>query len=244
MELRLVASSVAEPALAPEPSTGRWQGGAGPAGQHATLLQVFTLVVALVCQGIGWMGLALRYPWPHPPPPEPPPVQAQLINVDISDQAPAPPDAAPPDQPAPAPAPEPDVPPLPALPQPSPAVAFAVPTDVPPSPIAPKAIAPVPVAPAPPAAPQVRRITYGQGEGRQPAPQYPAQAVNERQEGAVLVRFTVGEDGRVLTAQVASPCRWPLLNQAALSAVRDLWHFPSGPTRLYEVSIRFKLNQL
>ena len=151
MELPLVASSVSEPALVPERSTGRRNGRAGPAGQQATLLQVFTLVVALVCQGVGWIGLALRYPWPHPRLPKP----RSARRCSAVDQRPdrlaiRQPRAArhgpPPDQPAPAPAPEPDVPPLPALPQPSPAVAFAVPTDVPPSPIAPAQSAPPPAA--------------------------------------------------------------------------------------------------
>lgn len=241
--MHLTASNTAEAALAAKPPA-RWRP-SGTGGRQASLLETFTLALALLSLGVGWLGLGLHYPWPRPPAPQPPPVQAQLINVEISRQAPAPSsDTPPPKQPAPAPEPQPDVPPLPALPQPNPAMAFAVPTEVPPTLAVPRAVVPVPIVPSVPASPQVRHITYGQGEGRQPAPEYPAQAVDERQEGVVLVRFTVGEDGRVVMAQVATPCRWPLLNQAALSAVRDLWHFPSGPTRLYEVSIRFKLNQL
>lgn len=91
-------------------------------------------------------------------------------------------------------------------------------------------------APAP-----AQTLTYGQGEGRQPAPEYPRQAVREGQEGTVRVRFTVGESGRVLAAEAIDPCPWPLLNEAALRAIRERWRFRSGAPRAYEVSIRFAL---
>jgi outer membrane biosynthesis protein TonB len=45
-----------------------------------------------------------------------------------------------------------------------------------------------------------QRLTYGQGEGRQPAPEYPLEAKLAHQQGSVIVRFTVGEDGRVQNA--------------------------------------------
>jgi periplasmic protein TonB len=93
------------------------------------------------------------------------------------------------------------------------------------------------------AGPVATRLTFGQGEGNQPPPQYPRQAILAREQGTVGLRFTVGEDGRVLWVQVVVPCRWPLLNQAAADAVRDTWHFPPGPRRLYEVPIEFQLHQ-
>src|SRR5690606_11982859 len=92
-------------------------------------------------------------------------------------------------------------------------------------------------APAPP----VQTLTYGRGEGRQPAPDYPRVAVRQGQEGVVRVRFSVGEDGRVLGAEAVGRCPWPLLNDSALRAVREKWRFPRGAVRLYEVAIRFEL---
>jgi protein TonB len=100
-----------------------------------------------------------------------------------------------------------------------------------------------PAAPTPAPATPVQPITYGQGEGKQPAPEYPRQAVREGQEGVVTVRFTVGGDGRVLAAEAVSPAPWPLLNEAALRAVRERWRFRPGPLRLYEVAIRFELKK-
>jgi protein TonB len=107
---------------------------------------------------------------------------------------------------------------------------------------APQAIAPARVAPT--TAPAIRRITFGQGEGRQPPPEYPREAIQAGQEGVVVVRFSVGADGTVQAAQLATPSRWPLLNQAALAVVRDRWRLGPGPPRTYEVSIRFQLNRL
>jgi TonB family protein len=90
-----------------------------------------------------------------------------------------------------------------------------------------------------PAKPQ--RIIYGQGEGRQPAPDYPREAAMAHQQGNVIVRFVVGEDGRVQSAQAVVPCPYPLLNQSAVRAVRETWRFRAGPVRNYEVTIVFQL---
>ena len=92
-------------------------------------------------------------------------------------------------------------------------------------------------------APPVQPLTFGHGEGKQPAPEYPTQAMRAGQEGVVTIRFTVGENGRVPSAEAMSPSAWPLLNQAALRVVRERWRFRSGPVRLYEVSIRFQLQK-
>jgi len=91
--------------------------------------------------------------------------------------------------------------------------------------------------------PAVQQITFGAGEGQQPTPEYPLQAALARQQGTVVVRFTVGTEGQVLDAEAIKPCHTSLLNQAAVRAVRDTWRFVSGPMRCYEVSIEFKLTQ-
>jgi TonB family protein len=94
-----------------------------------------------------------------------------------------------------------------------------------------------------PAAPPVQSLTYGQGEGRQPAPRYPRRAIREGQEGTVLVRLSVNENGRVMSATAVSPSPWPLLNDAALEAVRQRWRFSPGSLRYFEVPIRFELER-
>lgn len=224
-----------------------------PARQSASLISFATLVIWLFCLGVGATGLLLPYARPQPPAPEPPPVIAEVLNVQLSHDPlpPPPPRVAAPDPLQPPtidhavmlPAP----PALVAVAEPSPAVAFALPVEGP-SRIVDAAQAspvvreePTVQVPAPP--PPVQAITYGQGEGRQPAPEYPRRAVREGQEGVVTIRFSVGEDGRVITAQAVSPSPWPILNDAALRVVRDRWRFREGPPRLYEVAIRFELTK-
>jgi protein TonB len=94
------------------------------------------------------------------------------------------------------------------------------------------------------AIPAPTRLTFGQGAGRQPAPDYPYQAVRRNQTGTVRIRFTVGENGRVTDAEAVQPCEWDLLNNSAVSAVRTRWRFPSGQERIYEVDIRFEIKDL
>ena len=88
-----------------------------------------------------------------------------------------------------------------------------------------------------------QQLTYGQGDGRQPAPEYPYRAKREGQEGVVKVRFCVGEDGRVVSVEAAAPSPWPMLDESALRVVRERWRFRAGPVRNYEVAIRFQLTR-
>ncbi|MDR2862310.1 MAG: energy transducer TonB [Puniceicoccales bacterium] len=178
---------------------------------------------------------------PDSPPPPPPTLSAPLDTIPVADPASiefalpieAPTQLVPAPQAAYA-APLPkkdDTPPPPPAPPPAPVAAPAAP--------APAPVTPPPPAPPAPAAPH--RITYGQGLGRQPAPNYPYQAIRRSQTGTVRVRFTVGTDGHVLQAEPVVPCDWPLLNDSAASTVHHRWRFPPGPERVYEVDIRFEL---
>ena len=221
--------------------------------EESGLISIFTLVLWLGCLAIGIIGFGLPYLRPQPPAKTPPPVIAQLLDVELTSDplppvnpAPAPPNLLQP-PPLAKPANVPSAPPMMAVAAPSPQIAFAVPID------APARVVPVkeasfrtvesaPVVPTPtPPAPQP--LTFGQGEGKQPAPNYPRQALREGQEGVVIVRMTVREDGRVLAAEAASPSPWPLLNDAALRAVKSRWRFAPGAVRAYEVAIRFQLNR-
>lgn len=92
-------------------------------------------------------------------------------------------------------------------------------------------------------APGVTHLTYGEGEGDQPAPEEPEEAVLDGEDGTVVVRMTVDEDGRVIEAHAVSPCRWPLLNSAAVHAIRSTWRFRRGSVRIYEVAIEFDINR-
>jgi protein TonB len=213
-----------------------------------SLLAVLTLVLwlmALIAGAIGLLWQVGTIPPAQVAAPEP--VTAELVNsdpaliqpelsdasVDASDSAPSPTDTPPP---------PPVATPLALAAAPSAAIAFAVPVDEPIRIVSAAQAAPAPKPAALPTPVVVHHLVFGQGEGRQPAPEYPPQAVIERQEGIVVVRFTVGEDGRVITADVATPSRWPVLNQAALDVVRDRWRLSPGTVRTEDVRIRFQLN--
>jgi TonB family protein len=132
------------------------------------------------------------------------------------------------------------LPPAPAVAVASPAIAFALPVEGLVRLVDVKRAAPMkPLSAVGPA--NVQRLTLGEGEGKQPNPEYPREAALASQEGTIIVRFTVGADGRVTKAEAVVPCRWPLLNQAALRKVREAWRFPPGAVRSYEISIEFQL---
>ncbi|MEI7954537.1 MAG: TonB family protein [Verrucomicrobiota bacterium] len=76
--------------------------------------------------------------------------------------------------------------------------------------------------------------------GKMPPPIYPAQARSKGQSGSVLIEFTVGIDGRVLSAYAKEPSRWPLLDNEALDTVRR-WTFPPGTVMKLQRQIDFKL---
>jgi TonB family protein len=195
--------------------------------REAGLLPVGTLVLWSACVVVGLVGLF----WPHRPTvlaPAPVPTNALLLNVEAINQH-APAEAKPPSAEISTP------PELPAVAAPSPAIAFAEPVN-----------APVRVVTAPrivTTGPAIIQLTFGEGEGAQPPLEYPPEAVINGQEGTVIVRLTVDQDGRVTDAVAISPCPWPLLNNAAVRAVRTTWRFQSGPVRSYEVSIQFQLNR-
>jgi protein TonB len=218
----------------------------------SAVVPVLTLILWLGCLAVGIAGVLVPYARPLPPKPAPPPIVAKLLNVELTTD-PLPPVSQPPKlpdlmQPPPV-APPPVVPPPPsmAVAAPSPNIAFAVPIAeparvVPAAEASYRTVEKPKVAPAP--APVVAQpLTFGHGEGRQPAPEYPRQAERQGQEGVVTVRMTVGEDGRVLAAEAVSPSPWPLLNQAALRVVKSRWRFVPGTLRAYEVAIRFQLKK-
>ena len=221
--------------------------------EEPLLMAAGTLAVWLFCVAIGATGLVISYARPRPLEKVAPVLNAELLNVELSEEplasTPTPPlpmDLA---QPPPLnqPVVTPQAPPMLAVAEPSPKIAFAVPVAAP-AKIVPASQASfrtveVPAVVPAPAAPTPQPLTFGQGEGKQPAPEYPRQSLREGQEGTVVVRLTVGESGRVMAADAATPSPWPLLNDAALRVVRSRWRFAAGTLRAYEVAIRFTLSK-
>lgn len=84
-------------------------------------------------------------------------------------------------------------------------------------------------------------LTMGQGEGRQPWPEYPAESLRRRESGAVQVRFSVLRTGEVAETRVVSSSGWPRLDRAATTAILRRWQFPAGEPREYEITIQFQI---
>ena len=217
------------------------------------LLPILTFVVWAAMVVAAAIGIALPYERFKAASKPPEPMAAVMLDIELVPDrppmvlprsAPPPPNAPPP---VPKLAPLPVSPPVVPVVAATPAIAFAVPIDAP-APVVEPAVteraftdAPVVAQPAiTQAVPQP--LIFGQGEGRQPAPDYPRQALRTGQEGVVVVQFTVSENGLVLKAGATIPSPWPLLNEAAVRVVKSRWRFAPGALREYQVSIRFELS--
>lgn len=222
------------------------------AGEDLKLTPVVTLVIWLGCLVVGALGLTLAYPAPRAVVSTSSLVPVELLDVELTSEPLTLPETLPSPaaitepSPAPRPASVPEAAPLVAVAAPSAPVAFALPVEAPAKtvPVAEAAHTrpgtPI-VAPSPSSAPQT--LTFGVGEGKQPAPGYPLAAVRAGQEGTVRVGFTVGEDGRVVSARLVSTSPWIMLNNSALQTIRYRWRFKPGAARRYEVSIHFQLQK-
>ena len=204
------------------------------------LAPVLTFVGWVVCLAVGLLGFLLPYARPHQSVNPTQSVKVQRLVVELSKEpvAPSETERLPgPRSSVPLPADAMAPPPI-AVAQPSAAIAFAVPVE------GPTRVVPFDQATyARPSqrVPAVQRLTFGEGEGQQLSPEYPTQAIQQHQEGTVVVRLVVGESGEVISAEAVQPCLWPLLNESALRTVRYKWRFSAGAVRIYDVAIRFQI---
>ncbi|MGA2605163.1 MAG: energy transducer TonB [Verrucomicrobiia bacterium] len=207
----------------------------------ASLVPVATFVTWMVCLAVGILGLLLPYSRVHPFVKVPEPVKVEKLFVQLGKETITPTEnerqpgnggllaALPSDEMAP--------PPIPVA-EPSAAIAFAVPVE--------GATRVVPFGqaaygrPSKPV-PTVQRLTFGVGEGQQASPEYPREAIEQHQEGTVVIRLVVGESGLVTSAEVIHACPWPLLNESAVRTVRHQWRFAPGAVRTYDVPIHFQI---
>jgi TonB family protein len=192
------------------------------------LTSVVTAVMWLVFATGGVAGLRLQYQQAQARAKEIPPVTAEKMDVRLIGTAAA--NAAAPaveSNSSPAPPAMPSL--LPVL-APSPEIPFAVPVN-----------APLQKAQI---GPPVQHLVFGTGEGDKPPPEYPSEAKLAHQQGTVVVRFTTDENGHVIDAQASVPSPCPLLNEAAVRAVRETWDdFPKGKFHTYDISFQFELHQ-
>jgi TonB family protein len=83
--------------------------------------------------------------------------------------------------------------------------------------------------------------TTGNG-GERPEPPYPKIALDQGQQGTVMLRMTVDDAGLIQTIEVAQSSGFPVLDHSALEFVKRHWTIPPGQgTRIYEATITYKL---
>jgi TonB family protein len=70
---------------------------------------------------------------------------------------------------------------------------------------------------------------------------YPRAARKRGYEGAPVVEFTIGENGKLLNLSLAKPSSYKTLDEAALKAVKNAGPYPDIPGPLNLKSINFKL---
>jgi protein TonB len=210
-------------------------------------VQILTFAMWLTCVGVGATGLELGWPGLRARHVEPPAIEATFIETPLSQESP-PPEATPPEPvlvprvDTPPQAPDlPDLPPLPELPVFVEKVAPVAPQIKPETKVQRIARTNDNTARSSTGTPSVQNLIMGVGEGRQPAPEYPHDALARHQEGTVIIQFMVGTSGEVLSAEVWQSSPYPMLNSEALRTVRGRWHFGAGPVRLYRVPIRFRI---
>ena len=126
----------------------------------------------------------------------------------------------------------------------TPAINFSVPTIgnlVVPNNIA-KAPPVAPLKPVTPAhnLPTVLNTTGGGGE--RPQPPYPKIALDQGQQGTVVLRMTVDNAGLIQTIEVTQSSGSRVLDHSALEFVKRHWTIPPGnESQIYEATINYKL---
>lgn len=71
---------------------------------------------------------------------------------------------------------------------------------------------------------------------------YPATARSTGKEGRIPVAFTITLTGDVRDVRVLKPCRFEVLNQAAVEAVRTAAPFPRPPGQFFKKPVSLKIN--
>ena len=207
---------------------------------HAGLLQRVVEVVVPV------MAISQAEPPPAPPPPKPP----EPVKPPESPKTPPPPK---PVQPVLTPPTTPQ-PPAPATPEP-PAVlaaptaaptAPAVPAAAPAPPAPPTPPSPPPAAPAPPPPAKVELPTSKADYLHNPPPDYPRMSKRLGEQGRVVVKVLIGEDGRPQKAELFTSSGFERLDKSAMEAAMR-WRYVPGKrggvaeAMWYQVPIQFTL---
>jgi protein TonB len=90
--------------------------------------------------------------------------------------------------------------------------------------------------------PQIASVGNTGTGGDRPQPPYPQLALQNGEQGTVVLLLGTDAAGNVTSVEVRQSCGFPFLDQATVEFVKNHWHLPlNAGTRLFQTSITFKL---
>jgi protein TonB len=111
-------------------------------------------------------------------------------------------------------------------------------------------LAPSAMAQAPPLKPlqqvapvsQLARLSNTGTGGERPQPTYPKIALEQAEQGTVVLQMTADAAGTITSIQVKESSGFPVLDHGAMDFVKRHWTLPAGTTnQLFETSITYKI---
>jgi protein TonB len=100
--------------------------------------------------------------------------------------------------------------------------------------------APPPQVKAPPPAQPTKFVPNSTDGGSYPEPTYPSQALREKMQGTVRVRFSVDASGTVVSAEVETSAGYSLLDRHVVQWVKTRYRFPPGVAREFYRDFTFQ----
>ena len=79
--------------------------------------------------------------------------------------------------------------------------------------------------------------------GDRPQPPYPKLAIDQAEQGTVVLRMTADAAGNVITAEVKTTSGYPILDHATVDYVKRHWHLPAGTPsgQIFETTFNYRL---
>jgi TonB family protein len=108
-------------------------------------------------------------------------------------------------------------------------------------------VAPAALASAPPPEPletsaQIGSINNTGAGGERPQPPYPRMAIENGEQGTVVLLLGGDDAGNVISVDVKESSGFPFLDRATVEFIKTHWHLPTNAgTRLFQTSITYQL---
>jgi protein TonB len=108
-------------------------------------------------------------------------------------------------------------------------------------------VAPGQMAPAPPLNPmqpqeQIASVGNTGTGGERPQPPYPQLAMQNGEQGTIVLLLSTDASGNVVTVDVKRSSGFPFLDQETVAFVKNHWHLPTNiGTQRFQTSITYKL---